>query len=183
MIKDKLPEELQYIADSTKIDGKSVSDQTAVWQDQELTTEFPELQAGEKRVITFQVKVTKKPVNNKIRNQAQATGEDAEGKETPPVKTETEIPASNSPDGIRIEKQVADEAGKDMDKKEVQTGDKVYYSILVTNQIADSVQQHIRINDMIPKGLRAEPETLTVTQEKKLLIIPEGFKMATSQST
>lgn len=176
VIKDNLPEELQYIAGSTKIDGKSVSDQTTVWTDQELTTEFPELQAGEKRVITFQVKVTKKPVNNKIRNQAQATGEDAEGEETPPVKTETEIPALNSPDGIRIEKQVADEAGKDMEKKEVQTGDKVYYSILVTNQIADSIQHHIRISDMIPKGLRAEPETLTVTQEKKTADYTGGFQ-------
>lgn len=175
IIQDVLSDGLQYQKGTTTINGKTISDDK-VWKNNKFQLELSQLKTNEKQEICFETKVIKNTADQKIKNLVEANGKDGDGKRTETVKAEAETKVSNNPNGVMIEKQVSDEVGGNLEQQSVRTGDRIYYSLLVTNQIADSIQENIKVKDSLPKGLQADTSTLTVMQGNEKIAYTGGFQ-------
>ncbi|MGE6632003.1 isopeptide-forming domain-containing fimbrial protein [Bacillus sp. NPDC077027] len=163
VISDKLPEGLEYVADSLKVDGQAVTDakdnDNGDYTDGTVSGQFGDVKDTDWHTVTFEVTVAKGQSGKDIKNTAEVTGGN-----TPPDKptTETEIypraPKLESEKSAFIQKK----ADGNTDKEHPEVGDTLLYTIKAKNTTEDSVIKDLVISDQLPEGLEYVTGSLQV---------------------
>ncbi|WP_217451429.1 isopeptide-forming domain-containing fimbrial protein [Metabacillus niabensis] len=174
-IQDQLADQVELVANTTKLNGKALTDGD-VWSEGQLTVTPVTLQAGETATITFQVKVLESAVSTTVENIAtaydpdQPLDPDEPGKDpsnpitTPPAETEV-VPGAGE---LSSAKAVFNREGEAIEGQKVKVGDQLTYKITAENiKAATTIINNVKVVDNIPEGLSYVPGTLTVNGEAK----------------
>ncbi|WP_052310093.1 isopeptide-forming domain-containing fimbrial protein [Paenibacillus senegalensis] len=163
-ITDIIPEGLEYIPGSLKVDGVSVTD--AVYDDNghydngQVVGQFGDITDTEWHSIAFQVKVQPGQAGKDIVNTAQVSGDNVDVPDEPENTVEVYprqavLEADKSADLF-----AKAEGNTDADNPEV--GDILLYTITARNTVADSLISSFTITDELPEGLEYVPGSLKV---------------------
>ncbi|SPC36836.1 isopeptide-forming domain-containing fimbrial protein [Latilactobacillus fuchuensis] len=163
-VNDQLAQSLDYVANSTQIDGQAVKDQ-GIWSADQLHVEWAALKSGESHTITFKVKVVSVPDNAYLLNVAQAMGTDDQGKVVAPKDAEVLVPVQHHDGQLTLKKAVQDEHQTDIDGQQVQVGQKLHYVLTVKNPQADSLISNVILRDQLTAGLTYQKGSLKVNQK------------------
>ncbi|MGX7244867.1 isopeptide-forming domain-containing fimbrial protein [Enterococcus quebecensis] len=166
VVKDTLESSLEYVAGTTKVNGKKVTDEVAGWSGNNLNYKLPkEFIGGEKLVITFTVKVTSSELGL-ITNTGDITGKDSEKSpdtdynHSDPVDIEV-IRGTGDP---KISKEVwSEDESQDLNNQVVKAGTTIQYNLIVENKNQEpSEVRNTTVTDIIPAGLTYVQGTLTL---------------------
>lgn len=147
-ITDKLPEGVEYVPNTIKIDGKEQTDveddDQAHIKDGTIFAHFGDLKGEEEKVITFEVVIKQEMANKKIKNIA--------------VVESISVPDSEKPE---VETSVDPLYGQLDSKKEVTGGvdgkvhvdDELEYKIKLQNKVKNGLIKDVRIVDKLPSGV------------------------------
>lgn len=114
-IKDQIPDGLELLEDSIKIEG--IKEYTKTSEDNTLLVKIPSLVYGEKVMVTYQAKVLKSAAGKKLTNKATVNGEGLNPGES---SVTVEVPAPKTP----TSKKTTEEPKKDSETSETpKTGD------------------------------------------------------------
>ncbi|WHF27485.1 isopeptide-forming domain-containing fimbrial protein [Bacillus altitudinis] len=154
VIADKLPEGLEYVAGSLKVDGQTVTDakddDNGDYTKGTVNGQFGDIKDTDWHTVTFEAKVAKGQTGKTIQNTASVTGEN-----TPPDEPTTETKIDPRDPKLESEKtsEIYQKAEGNTDKKQVQVGDTLLYTIKTKNSVEDSVIKNLVISDQLPEGL------------------------------
>nr|WP_181218301.1 isopeptide-forming domain-containing fimbrial protein [Bacillus subtilis] len=164
VISDSLPEGLEYVPGTLKVDGTGVSDtkddDQGHYVDGKATGEFGNVSDTKWHAVTFEAKVQPGQSGKDIVNTASVTGDNIVTPDKPKqeVKVYPRNPELESKKTSSIQEK--GEGNTDADHPEV--GDTLLYKIQTRNISEDSLVKNLVISDAIPEGLEYVPETLKV---------------------
>ena len=163
VIADQLPEGLQYVEGSLKVDGQAVTDakddDNGDYTKGTVTGQFGDIKDTDWHTVTFEAKVAKGQADKTIQNTAKVTGEN-----TPPDEPTTETNIDPRDPKLESEKtsEISQKAEGNTDEKQVQVGDTLLYTIKTKNSVEDSVIKDLVIADQLPEGLQYVEGSLKV---------------------
>ncbi|MFP7490989.1 isopeptide-forming domain-containing fimbrial protein [Bacillus paralicheniformis] len=163
-ISDAIPEGLEYVPDTLKVDGKAVSDaqdgDQGHYAEGKATGQFGNVTDTEWHTVTFQAKVKSGQSGKDIVNTANVDGDNINDPDKPnnEVKVYPRNPELESKKTASIQEKA--EGNTDADHPEV--GDTLLYTIQTRNISEDSLIKNLTITDAIPEGLEYVPGTLKV---------------------
>ena len=142
MITDVIPQGLDFEFGSVRIDGKNATDYIYDRKSAELTVRLGSLKPGEKKEVSFEVKVGESAYNRTIENLATLSSENC-------------TPIQAKDDGIRIADGKSDlTITKSASSKTVKVGDTLNYTVTLSNP--DSSEVDVRdsvFEDVIPQEI------------------------------
>ncbi|QHZ49232.1 isopeptide-forming domain-containing fimbrial protein [Bacillus sp. NSP9.1] len=158
VIADALPEGLEYVSGTLKVDGKSVSDaqdeDKGDFTDGKVSGQIGDVTDTEWHTVTFEAKVKSGQAGKTIKNTGTITGDN-----TNPPDPHNEIVVDPREPGLKSEKTAKNmKTGKD----QYEAGDTVVYTIKTRNTTADSQVENLVISDELPEGLEYVSGTLKV---------------------
>ncbi|MFA3776372.1 isopeptide-forming domain-containing fimbrial protein [Bacillus safensis] len=163
VIADKLPEGLEYVEGSLKVDGQAATDakddDNGDYTKGTVTGQFGDIKDTDWHTVTFEAKVAKGQSGKSIQNTAKVTGEN-----TPPEEPKTETKIDPRDPKLESEKtsEISQKAKGNTDEKQVQAGDTLLYTIKTKNSVEDSVIKDLVIADKLPEGLEYVEGSLKV---------------------
>ncbi|MEK4317573.1 MULTISPECIES: isopeptide-forming domain-containing fimbrial protein [Bacillus] len=166
VISDQLPEGLEYVEGSLKVDDQAVTDakddDNGDYTKGTVTGQFGDIKDTDWHTVTFEAKVAKGQAGKTIQNTAKVTGEN-----TPPDEPTTEINIDPRDPKLESEKtsEIAQKAEGNTNEKEVQVGDTLLYTIKTKNSVEDSVIKDLVIADQLPEGLEYVEGSLKVDDQ------------------
>lgn len=147
-ITDKLPEGVEYVPNTLKINGKEQTDvedeDHAHLKDGTIYAHFGDLKGEEEKVITFEVVVKPETANKKIKNIAIVETDSSTDKEKPEVETPVD-PLSGQ---LETKKEIID-----MRQEKVHVNDEFEYQIKVRNKVENGLIKDMRLMDKLPEGV------------------------------
>ncbi|WP_348711526.1 isopeptide-forming domain-containing fimbrial protein [Bacillus subtilis] len=159
VISDELPEGLEYVSGTLKVDNKAVSDaqddDKGDMTDGKVSGQIGDVTDTEWHTVTFEVKVKAGQIDQKIVNTASVTGDNIDK----PDKPSHEVKVSPRNPVLESEKTAKN---LDSDKEKYEAGDTVVYTIKTRNTVTDSKVTDLVIADKLPAGLEYVPGTLKV---------------------
>ncbi|MCU5375746.1 isopeptide-forming domain-containing fimbrial protein [Bacillus cereus] len=147
-VTDKLPEGVEYVPNTIKIDGKEQTDaedgDAAHIKDGTIFAHFGDLKGEEEKVVTFEVVIKPEMANKKIKNTA--------------IVDSVSVPDVKKPE---VETSVDPLYGQLDSKKEVTGGvdgkvhvdDELEYKIKLQNKVENGLVKDVRIVDKLPNGV------------------------------
>ncbi|PAE15831.1 hypothetical protein CHH91_12805, partial [Virgibacillus sp. 7505] len=159
-ITDTVPEGLEYVADSLKVDGEAVTDEEDEDKGQAVNGDilgtFGDVTDTEWHTVEFQVKVMPGQASKDIQNVATVSGDNLDTPDKPEeeVKVYPRIPVLES-------KKTS--MNLDSEKEVFEVGDTVVYTIQTRNIVSDSLAENLKISDVIPAGLTYVDGSLIVS--------------------
>ncbi|QIW78814.1 isopeptide-forming domain-containing fimbrial protein [Bacillus tequilensis] len=163
-ISDAIPEGLEYVPGTLKVDGTAASDaqdgDKGYYAGGKAEGQFGDVSDTEWHTVTFQAKVKSGQSGKDIVNTASVTGDNINDPDKPnnEVKVYPRNPELESKKTASIQEKA--EGNKDADHPEI--GDKLQYTIQTRNISEDSILKNLSISDAIPAGLEYVPGTLKV---------------------
>ncbi|MFB4366857.1 isopeptide-forming domain-containing fimbrial protein [Bacillus sp. LR_6] len=163
VISDELPEGLEYVSGTLKVDNKAVSDaqddDKGAMTDGKVSGQIGDVTDTEWHTVTFEVKVKAGQRDQKIVNTASVTGDNVDKPDTPSheVKVYPKNPVLESEKTAK---------NLDSDKEKYEAGDTIVYTIKTRNTVADSKVTDLVISDKLPEGLEYVPGTLKVDNKE-----------------
>ncbi|MEE3678841.1 isopeptide-forming domain-containing fimbrial protein, partial [Bacillus safensis] len=166
IITDQLPEGLEYVEGSLKVDDQAVTDakddDNGDYTKGTVTGQFGDIKDTDWHTITFEAKIAKGQADKSIQNTAKVTGEN-----TPPDEPTTETKIDPRDPKLESEKtsEIHQKADGNTDEKQVQVGDTLLYTIKTKNSVEDSVIKDLVITDQLPEGLEYVEGSLKVDDQ------------------
>ncbi len=162
VISDKIPEGLEFVAGSLKIDGVSVTDakddDNGHSVDGEIAGQFGDIEDTEWHTLEFLVKVKEGQAGADIKNIATVKGENIDKPDEP----EEEVKIYPREPKLESEKSATNaEKGKET----FEVGDTIVYTIKTRNKVSDSVVENLTITDTLPAGLEYVTDSLKASHE------------------
>ncbi|MEH7742902.1 isopeptide-forming domain-containing fimbrial protein [Bacillus subtilis] len=164
VISDELPDGLEYVSGSLKVDGTAVSDaqddDKGDMTDGKVSGQIGDVTDTEWHTVTFEAKVKPGQAGETIQNTASVTGSNIEIPDKP--KNEVDVYPRNPV--LESKKTASIQAKADGNKEENQTqvGDTLLYTIQTRNTVEDSLVKNLVISDELPEGLEYVSGTLKV---------------------
>ncbi|MGE6589987.1 isopeptide-forming domain-containing fimbrial protein [Bacillus mycoides] len=147
-ITDKLPEGVEYVSNTIKIDGKEQTDveddDQAHIKDGTIFAHFGDLKSEEEKVITFEVVIKQEVANKKIKNIAVVESISVPDQEKPEVETLV--------DRLYGQLESKKEVTGGVDGK-VHVDDELEYKIKLQNKVENGLIKDVRIVDKLPSGV------------------------------
>ncbi|MDL9996177.1 isopeptide-forming domain-containing fimbrial protein [Bacillus stercoris] len=163
VISDELPEGLEYVSGTLKVDNKAVSDDQdddkGYMTDGKVSGQIGDVTDTEWHTVTFEAKVKAGQRDQKIENTASVTGDNVDKTDTP----SHEVKISPRNPVLESEKTAKN---LDSDKEKYEAGDTVVYTIKTRNTVKDSKVTDLVISDKLPAGLEYVPGTLKVDNKE-----------------
>ena len=162
-ISDTIPDGLEYVAGSLKVDGTAVTDaqdnDAGDVTDGKVTGRLGDVTDTNTHTVTFQAKVKAGQVNKDIQNTATVGGDN-----TPPDNPSVVVHVNPKDPQLQSEKSftIEQKADGNMDTEHPEVGDTLRYTIQTKNTVSDSLVNNLVISDDIPDGLAYVPGSLTV---------------------
>ncbi|MFH7830123.1 isopeptide-forming domain-containing fimbrial protein [Bacillus luti] len=176
-IADKLPNGLEYIADSMKMNGNSLTDaideDAGSYEDHTVKVNIGDVFDTEERIVTFKVKVTKEALKTKeIENIAVVDGKTPDGKDLPPEKpnVKTKVEAKDP----KITKTVSDADETEVVKATLQSENEEF-TWHVNYHFGNDVEylERIVLQDDLEDILKVEQVRLVNANGEEIQVIPE----------
>ncbi|WP_420885142.1 isopeptide-forming domain-containing fimbrial protein [Bacillus atrophaeus] len=151
VISDSIPEGLEYVPGTLKVDGTAVSD--AKDDDQghsaegKVTGEFGDVNDTKWHNVTFEVKVKAGQVGKDIVNTANVSGDNLDKPDKPSHEVKI-YPRNPVLESVKTAKNL------DKDKQKYQVGDTVVYTIKTRNTVSDGKVKNLVVSDKLPAGLK-----------------------------
>ncbi|TQJ99674.1 LPXTG-motif cell wall-anchored protein/uncharacterized repeat protein (TIGR01451 family)/fimbrial isopeptide formation D2 family protein [Bacillus sp. SJZ110] len=162
VISDELPEGLEYVSGTLKVDNKAVSDaqddDKGDMTDSKVSGQIGDVTDTEWHTVTFEVKVKAGQNDQKIVNTASVTGDNIDK----PDKPSHEVKVYPRNPVLESEKTAKN---LDSDKEKYEAGDTIVYTIKTRNTVADSKVTNLVISDELPEGLEYVSGTLKVNNK------------------
>ncbi|MED1266198.1 isopeptide-forming domain-containing fimbrial protein [Bacillus mycoides] len=147
-ITDKLPEGVEYVPNTLKINGKEQTDvedeDHAHIKDGTIYAHFGDLKGEEEKAITFEIVVKPEMANKKVKNIAIVETDSSTDKEKPEVETPVD-PLSGQ---LETKKEIID-----MRQEKVHVNDEFEYQIKVQNKVENGLIKDMRLMDKLPEGV------------------------------
>ncbi|WP_313432720.1 isopeptide-forming domain-containing fimbrial protein, partial [Siminovitchia terrae] len=157
VISDEIPEGLDYVAGSLKVDDESVTDakddDNGHAVDGKISGQFGDIKGTDWHTLTFEVKVKAGQAGMDIKNIATVKGDNIDKPDEP----EEEVQIYPREPKLESEKS-ATNAEKGKEKFEV--GDTIVYTIKTRNKVSDSLVSNLTIEDTLPAGLELIADSL-----------------------
>ncbi|WP_342494493.1 isopeptide-forming domain-containing fimbrial protein [Bacillus sp. FSL M7-0307] len=166
VISDKLPEGLEYVEGSLKVDDQAVTDakdaDNGDYTKGTVTGQFGDIKDTDWHTVTFEAKVAKGQSGKSIQNTAKVTGEN-----TPPDEPTTDTKIDPRDPKLESEKtsEISQKAEGNTNEKQVQVGDTLLYTIKTKNSVEDSIIKDLVIADKLPEGLEYVEGSLKVDDQ------------------
>ncbi|GIP35800.1 isopeptide-forming domain-containing fimbrial protein [Paenibacillus sp. J2TS4] len=162
IIADVIPEGLEYVEDSLKMDGVEVTDaeddDNGHYKDGTVIGQFGDITDTDEHTITFLVTVGEGQAGKDIKNIAIVGGENMEEPDEP----EEELIVYPRDPVLESKKSAKNlEEGK----AKFEVGDTVVYTIETRNTVTESLVANLTISDTIPDGLEYVSGSLTIDGE------------------
>ncbi|MFD0712072.1 isopeptide-forming domain-containing fimbrial protein [Paenibacillus sp. GCM10027626] len=164
VISDVIPEGLEYVSDSLKVDGEAVTDvedqDKGHYVSGKVVGQFGNIADNEWHTLTFKATIKAGQASKEIRNVAFVKGDNTGTPDEPEttVKVEPRNPLLESTKTAKLETKAAGNT----DAGHPEVGDTLLYTIQTRNTISDSLVTNLVIFDMLPAGLVYVPGTLSV---------------------
>ena len=146
-ITDKLPEGVEYIPNTLKINGKEQTDvedeDQAHIKDGTIYAHLGDLKGEEEKAITFEVVVKPEMANKKIKNIAIVETDSSKDKEKPEVETPVD-PLSGQLESKRDYWYKA---------RKIHVNDEFEYQIKARNKVENGLIKDMRLMDKLPEGV------------------------------
>ncbi|BCC49757.1 TPA: isopeptide-forming domain-containing fimbrial protein [Bacillus cereus] len=157
IIEDLLPEGVEYVHGTIRIDGNMVTDaedgDSGHYKDGKITGKFGDIRDTEWHTVVFHVKVKTNQAGKEIVNKAKVTGENIRPQEPEKiVKVDYKNPKVESVKEVKNLQQ-----GKKYEVK-----DTIEYTIKVRNTVKDSIIKNALVEDELPEGVEYVPGTIRV---------------------
>ncbi|MDL2211816.1 DUF11 domain-containing protein [Erysipelotrichaceae bacterium OttesenSCG-928-M19] len=156
-LEDRLPDYLSYVANTTTIDNQQLSDEQASWSKDNnidiLKSEFTSLNANEKRIIKFKVKVIKIPQDSEqllVKNKVLVNSDNYQ-----PLEDEVKTPLLPKPLISKVN-----------ETRLYEKGDLIDYTIKVSNDKDAGKWLAVKLNDKLKEYLEYQSNTTLVTPIK-----------------
>ncbi|WP_235679042.1 isopeptide-forming domain-containing fimbrial protein [Bacillus mycoides] len=147
-VTDKLPEGVEYVPNTLKIDGKEQTDaeddDSAHIKDGIIYANIGDLKGNEERAISFEVFVKTEMANKKIKNSAVVESVSVPEQEKPEVETPV--------DPLYGQLDTKKEVTGGVDGK-VHVDDELEYKIKLKNKVENGLIKDVRIVDKLPNGV------------------------------
>jgi uncharacterized repeat protein (TIGR01451 family)/fimbrial isopeptide formation D2 family protein/LPXTG-motif cell wall-anchored protein len=159
-IRDVIPEGLEYVPGTLKVNGEAVSDEDDADEghvvDGEVFASFGDVKDTEWRTVEFQVVVSEGQAGKDIENVAVVDGDNLEEPDEPreEVKIYPREPKTESKKSAK---------NADENKERYEVGDTVVYTIQSRNTVSDSLLENLKITDVLPEGLTFVEGSLEVS--------------------
>ncbi|XAK54032.1 isopeptide-forming domain-containing fimbrial protein [Bacillus atrophaeus] len=167
VISDKLPEGLEYVSGSLKVDNKAVSDaqddDKGDMTEGKVSGQFGDVTDVEWHTVTFEAKVKAGQAGETIKNTASITGSNVDTPDKP--NNEVEVYPRNPVLESKKTSSIQAKADGNKDKKKPQVGDTLLYTIQTKNTVEDSLVKNLVISDELPEGLEYVSGTLKVDNQ------------------
>ncbi|ASS69994.1 isopeptide-forming domain-containing fimbrial protein [Bacillus atrophaeus] len=163
-ISDAIPEGLEYVPGTLKVDGTAVTDaqdnDKGYYADGKAAGQLGDVTDTEWHTVTFEVKVKAGQAGKTIKNIAVVTGDNI----NTPDKPENEVIIYPKNPDLESKKTAAiqNKAAGNTDADHPEVGDTLLYTIQTRNTSQDSLIEKLAIFDVIPEGLKYVPGTLKV---------------------
>ncbi|HHT7239454.1 TPA: isopeptide-forming domain-containing fimbrial protein [Bacillus cereus] len=148
-ITDQLPEGVEYVPNTLKVNGKDQTDEegddSAHIKEKNIYAYIGDLKGNEEKTITFEVVVNLEMVNKKIKNVAVVETPSLPEKEMP----EVEVVVDPLYGQLESDKEVVGV----VDGK-VHVNDEIEYKITVRNKVEHGLVKNMRLTDTLPIGLQ-----------------------------
>ncbi|EMY4795366.1 TPA: isopeptide-forming domain-containing fimbrial protein [Bacillus pacificus] len=176
-IVDKLPNGVEYIAGSMKMNGNSLTDaideDAGSYEDHTVKFNVGDVFDTEERIVTFKVKVTKESLKTKeIENIAIVEGKTPDGKDLPPEKpnVKTKVEAKEP----KVIKTVSDADEKEVEKATLQSENEEFTWHVNYNFGNDvAYLEKIVLQDDLEDILQVEQVRLVNANGEEIQVIPE----------
>ncbi|WP_444551310.1 isopeptide-forming domain-containing fimbrial protein [Bacillus velezensis] len=149
-ISDVIPEGLEYVPGTLKVDGKAVSDAKDDDQghsaDGKITGEFGDVTDTKWHNVTFEVKVKADQAGKDIVNIANVSGDNLDKPDRPSHEVKI-YPRNPVLESVKTAKNL------DKDKQKYEVGDTVVYTIKTRNTVSDGKVKNLVVSDKLPAGL------------------------------
>lgn len=158
IIEDSLPNGVDYVPGTIKVDGKAVTD--ALDQDSghyttgKIIGNLGDITDTGWHTVTFQAKVKSNQLDKTIRNVGKVMGENI-----PPQEPEASIVIE--PKDPKMET-VKEAKNLQQGKSKYEVGDTIEYTVKMRNSMTDSVIKNASIEDPLPEGVEYVPGTIRV---------------------
>lgn len=176
-IVDKLPNGVEYITGSLKMNGNSLTDvvdeDAGAYEDHTVIVNVGDVFDTEERIVTFKVKVTKESLKTKeIENIAIVEGKTPDGKDLPPEKpnVKTKVEAKEP----KVIKTVSDADEKEVEKATLQSENEEFtwhVNYHFGNDVANV--ETIILQDALENILKVEQVRLVNANGEEIQVIPE----------
>lgn len=157
-ITDKLPEGVEYVPNTLKINGFEQTDEEnddrAFVKDRTIYANISDLKGEEERFITFEVVVKSEMANKNIKNIAVV--------ETDSLEEKVNVEVESSVDPLVGQLEAKKEVTGVVDGK-VHVGDEFEYIIKVRNKVENGLIKDMRLTDMLPEGIEYITGSLKVS--------------------
>ncbi|MFM9277978.1 isopeptide-forming domain-containing fimbrial protein [Paenibacillus jiagnxiensis] len=157
VISDDLPEELEYVPGTLKVDGVSVTDSNdsdkGKYVDGKVTGSLGTVTDTDWHTVVFEAKIVKGDKGDKINNVGEVNGDNV----NTPDKPSEEITIKDPTPVLESEK-----VAKDLNGGTMQVGDVIEYTIRTHNTVEDSVVTNLEISDALRAELQYVPGSLKV---------------------
>ncbi|WP_413287370.1 isopeptide-forming domain-containing fimbrial protein [Bacillus mojavensis] len=151
VISDSLPEGLEYVSGTLKVDGTAVSDDQdddhGYYADGKTSGGFGNVTDTKWRSVTFEAKVKSGQAGKDIVNTANISSDNI----TNPDKPSHEVKVYPRNPVLESEKTAKN---LDSDKEKYEAGDTVVYTIKTRNTVSDGKVENLVISDDLPAGLK-----------------------------
>ncbi|MEC1679417.1 isopeptide-forming domain-containing fimbrial protein [Bacillus mojavensis] len=164
VISDELPDGLEYVSGSLKVDNKEASDakddDKGDMTDGKVSGQIGDVTDTEWHTVTFEAKVKAGQAGETIQNMAIVTGSNLDTPDTP--KNEVEVYPRNPVLESKKTASIQAKAEGNKDENQTQVGDTLLYTIQTRNTVEDSLVKNLVISDELPEGLEYVSGTLKV---------------------
>lgn len=164
VISDELPDGLEYVSGSLKVDNKEASDakddDKGDMTDGKVSGQIGDVTDTEWHTVTFEAKVKAGQAGETIQNTASVTGSNLDTPDTP--KNEVEVYPKNPVLESKKTASIQAKAEGNKDENQTQVGDTLLYTIQTRNTVEDSLVKNLVISDELPEGLEYVSGTLKV---------------------
>ncbi|KXY03106.1 isopeptide-forming domain-containing fimbrial protein [Bacillus wiedmannii] len=145
---DKLPEGVEYVPNTLKINGKEQTDvedeDHAHIKDGTIYAHLGDLKGEEEKTITFEVVVKPEMANKKIKNIATVETDSSKDKEKPEVETPVD-PLSGQ---LESKKEIIG-----IKQEKIHVNDEFEYQIKARNKVENGLIKDMRLMDKLPEGV------------------------------
>ncbi|KJJ41086.1 hypothetical protein UM89_15860 [Bacillus subtilis] len=167
VISDSLPEGLEYVSGTLKVDGTAVSDDQdddhGYYAEGKTSGEFGNVTDTKWHSVTFEAKVKSGQAGKDIVNTANISSDNIKT----PDKPSHEVKVYPRNPVLESEKTVKN---LDTDKKKYEVGDTVVYTIKTRNTVSDGKVENLVISDELPAGLKYIEGSLKASNDEKATI-------------
>ncbi len=162
IIRDELPEGLEYVPGTLEVDGIEVTDEedgdAGHYVDGEMVGQFGDVRDTDWHTVTFQVTVGEGQASQDIENIATVDGDNIDE----PDRPSEEVMIYPRHPVLESEKTAIN---ADLLKDRFEVGDTVIYMIRTRNTVSESVVQNLVISDVLQEGLTYVEGSLNVSHD------------------